>query len=451
MKVSQVWLLLQSSFNTFSRNQPNSSLSALLNMEELQFVVEQLNAEPFNLSIRAVELEQKSNSELLHLLVHIISIVDDGLEVHPSVESEDVVADKITQFLATHKCKLRLTDESNDTPISILYWLLQNHDYLKQRCYLSRFLLPIVVPEEYLHESDSNLGELLESVRDLQAEFIERHKEFERARSSSGPSPTALKQEINKLVKEKQQLKERLQREQNLMRGNDKIKALLKETRHLRQSEDDEIKLLSQREDQLERASVAKQRLEQVQHLSGILRVLKESASIDQMDTSVVDYERKLVELELKMHRSCNSSTDTVQMEDAVLALEDELERKLSELDKVTQHGLDLNKLRTFRQVSWSVHFISSWLYLYSLSHSPIIVSTSMLPVQSCTRHNKNLSQKRQTRALQPHIYSQHFIETSLRRAMSNLNNSVPICPAKRTYFIRLRRKLKPLKKRMPN
>eukprot|EP00956_Cyclotella_meneghiniana_P006489 scaffold8511_cov71-Cyclotella_meneghiniana.AAC.1 len=65
-------------------------------MEELQFVVEQLNAEPFNLSIRAVELEQKSKTELLHLLVHVISIIGDDLEDNSSVESKEVLADKIT-------------------------------------------------------------------------------------------------------------------------------------------------------------------------------------------------------------------------------------------------------------------------------------------------------------------------------------------------------------------
>eukprot|EP00956_Cyclotella_meneghiniana_P018867 scaffold31779_cov42-Cyclotella_meneghiniana.AAC.2 len=143
------------------------------------------------------------------------------------------------------------------------------------------------------------------------------------------------------------------------MRGNDKIKKLLEETRHLRQSEDDEINLLSQREDQLELVSLAKQRFEQVQHLSGMLHVLKEAGSVDQMDTLVIDYERKLVELELKIDSRNNFNSSTInQMEGAALALEDELERKLLELDEVPHHGLDLNKLRMFQQVSWGLDLL---------------------------------------------------------------------------------------------
>ena len=262
--------------------------------DNLQFIVKRLNAEPFNLSVRAVEIEQKSSDELLQLLGDIVSLLQNDTKGNVLEEPKDVQVKQITQFLTLHKYKLLPQDESELTKLSddiangqechrILHWMVSNYEYLKTRCYLSQFLMPIEVP---LENSDSDLSEMAATYRDLQGEFVETHKEYRRIGASSGPSASELIEAIKQMETEKQQLMERLQREKNHVRGNAKLEHLLKETSRLRIGQDDGIRLQEQKKEQEDLMSSAKRRLEQVRHLSNVIKEVSSTndSTIEGMD-----------------------------------------------------------------------------------------------------------------------------------------------------------------------
>ena len=78
-------------------------------------------------------------------------------------------------FLMTHKCKHLPSDDDGftrkETIYSVLHWVLSEDENLRKRKYLSRYLMPIDVPMEYLTmQTNEKLEELLEAKRGLQEE-----------------------------------------------------------------------------------------------------------------------------------------------------------------------------------------------------------------------------------------------------------------------------------------
>jgi intraflagellar transport protein 81 len=358
-------------------------------MDDLNFIVQRLNSEPFNLSIRAVEFEEKAPDELLQLLIDIVSSLDDRVKADVSVESKDEVFERLFHFLSMHKYKL-LSHEFHPAEwmdgigkgqhtVSILCWVLRNYDNLKKRVYLANYLQPINVPEEYLNQSDSNLAELVETYNDLQADFVDLHKEFERVSSSNGPSANDLLRDLDKMKAEKHRLVERLEREHKQARGNTKFELLLKEVSRLRELNDKEIGLYEQRQQQHDIMSLAKKRLEQVHLLSNTLQdVSNDPSEIEKaINHSIIEYEKKIAqrhnEIELKIVQTDNSHQDCEEINKTVVNLEDELERKLSELDELKQE-FDLEKLRPFQQV---ITFVSDICSIIQTVLTAFIISSA--------------------------------------------------------------------------
>lgn len=342
-------------------------------MEELQYVAQRLNAEPFNLTIRAVELEQKPPNELLQLLIDAVSLLEEDpkANVNVSTEPNDVILDKLIHFLTIHKCKILPTNDEElkewtesikngqSENISLLYWLLSNYEHLKKRCYLSNYLMPINVPQEYL-ESDPNLAELLETYQDLQKEFISTHKEYSLV-SASTISATELSDGRKQMGTEKKQLKEKLQYEQTQIRGNDDFELLLDETSKLRYQMDEEIRLIDQQNEQQQHLSAAKKRLEQVSSTDNALKNIgNDPSSVDELLQKLVfDHETRIAqkrhELELLTQSTTQMRTSRQGIEDieaVAIELEEKLERKLVEFDEASQQSFSLEKLRSFQQVS---------------------------------------------------------------------------------------------------
>ncbi len=78
-------------------------------------------------------------------------------------------------FLITHKCKCLPNDKDGfskkEALYPILYWILSEYENLRKRTYLSRYLMPVDVPAEYLSmQSSGNLDELLDAYKELQEE-----------------------------------------------------------------------------------------------------------------------------------------------------------------------------------------------------------------------------------------------------------------------------------------
>ena len=301
-------------------------------MDDLQFIVERLNAEPFNLSIRAVDFEKRTD-ELLQLLFDVISNLDKKVNVDVSADPQSLIVERLNQFLTLHKCEVLPSNEceleewlhgilNGKNVVKIFYWFLRDYERLKKRCYLEPYLSPIEVPQEYLHQSDSNsnLIELLETYHDLQNCFIETHKEYESA-ISKGLSGAELERNIMQMDNEKQILLERLRKEQNQTKRSPEFES---ETRRFRQGQDEEKRLLKQKQDQLLVMSSAQQKLEQVQKFLQNSLNLNTSDELDEMLKFLIGSQSKINQLELNAQVKINR--DSVKEMDATAI---DLEEKL--------------------------------------------------------------------------------------------------------------------------
>eukprot|EP00804_Cyclotella_cryptica_P017906 CCRYP_001277-RA/>CCRYP_001277-RA protein AED:0.02 eAED:0.02 QI:30/1/1/1/1/1/3/119/640 len=332
-------------------------------MEDLQFIVQRLNAPPFNITVRAVDFEQKTPDELLKVISDVVASLD---------PPKDQGMEELIHFL----CQLLRSEESEQViewskgllngehTIRILHWLLSNFEHLQTRCYLAKFLMPLDVPQEYLHPANSKLAQMAEAYRELQAEFVEVHKEYERFKSSCR-SASSLTHDTKQLELEKRQLLDRLELENNQVKGNIKFEQLLKETSKMRQGQDDEIRLGEQRVKQYQRMNSAKQRLAQVRHLCDIVRCSSIDSTLDQILEKLEEglnnsihyldtiYSRRS-KLELKLlqvTKIFESSQDARELEEMESELEETLEHKLSELHHQNFHYKQhLEKLQTFQQ-----------------------------------------------------------------------------------------------------
>jgi hypothetical protein len=97
------------------------------------------------------------------------------LKADVRASSREEVVDEMRLFLMTHKCKCLPSDEDGfrkkDKIYPVLHWVLSEYENLRKRTYLSRYLMPVDVPMEYLTtQTNGNLEELVEAYKQLQEE-----------------------------------------------------------------------------------------------------------------------------------------------------------------------------------------------------------------------------------------------------------------------------------------
>jgi intraflagellar transport protein 81 len=182
-------------------------------MEKIAFIVDRLNMPPFNKGYNTMtEFDSKSSLELLDVCCEIIVAIDpdQGDLIHDTTENR---VTRVIQFLTLMKFSVsdeQMEDFQNllmsgdkETLNSIAHWCLQRFDSLQKRAYLSKFLMPIDIPAEFLN--DDLLSSLSGHLKELQAEFKNVHKAADKVQSS-GARPVELKAEITQLEQEHLQL-----------------------------------------------------------------------------------------------------------------------------------------------------------------------------------------------------------------------------------------------------
>ena len=121
-------------------------------MDDLQFIVGRLAEDPFNLNIRAVDLDEKTPEEHLQLLNDVLASLNSDLKADVRVPPREDVLEQMIHFLLIHKCQLLPGDEEEryrwieesiregqkDTIFKLLHWALSNYEQLKKRCYLGK-------------------------------------------------------------------------------------------------------------------------------------------------------------------------------------------------------------------------------------------------------------------------------------------------------------------------
>lgn len=153
---------------------------------DLQFIIGRLNEPPFNKAIRAVDFDEKTPDQHLQIVNDVFASLDADMKADVRVVPREDVVEQMLQFLMVHKCQLipggeverldwieGISRAEKKTLFPIFHWLLSDYENLRKRTYLSRYLMPVDVPSEYLMQNNGNVEELLDAYKELQAEFVE--------------------------------------------------------------------------------------------------------------------------------------------------------------------------------------------------------------------------------------------------------------------------------------
>jgi len=238
-------------------------------MSEIQFIVQKLKQEPFNMRLSLVAFDEKSNFEILELLHDVFKEIDPFR--HGSVdfkrESDD---DRTERFMRTleilkfrfpyedlerYRASLRKGERAVVYPI--LYWALSNFKSHSKRAYLSRFLLKLDIPQDYLQ--DEALSVAAQQLSSLQNEFISAHRQVDELRKNQ-LAPQELRGEITQLEQEKNQLEDKIERMKDKTANEPGFQELLQVTSTLRKEQEEESKLHERKRDQNNALAAAERR-----------------------------------------------------------------------------------------------------------------------------------------------------------------------------------------------
>jgi len=341
---------------------------------DLQFIVGKLREDPFNLIIRAVDFDGKTPDEHLQVVNDVLSSLDADIKADVRIEPRDDVVERMLQFLLIHKCQLVPSSEierlewidgirngQKRTLFPILHWVLSDYENLRKRTYLSRYLIPIDVPSEYLMQNNGNIEELLDAYKEMQAEFVESHKQYELVTANLDRPTSDIKNGIKQMEVEEQQLLDRLQREHAQTINNPIFERLLVDASNMRKQQDREIILDEQKREQLQSLAANKQLENQTRRMLDIIvsceakpseSILTElehesQKSVGHLESNVMQKRHvvELVLLQAEKESFIDKTEDDVEyLMEMSAQLEDMLTKKRGELKKL---GNPVGKLST--------------------------------------------------------------------------------------------------------
>ncbi|KAA0147941.1 hypothetical protein FNF27_06097 [Cafeteria roenbergensis] len=230
----------------------------------VQKIVAGLNAPPFEKKLSLVTFDELSPSELLQLLNDVFAHLDEAHKIDVRDEPPEIGGPRMLQFLKVLKVSVPSDPDSQAAFQSallagdrgrvypVLQYVLDRLDILKKRAYVAKFLLPVPIPPEYVH--DETTQTLLEQLGDLQEEFRETHKALDAMRAD-GSDPAELKREISQLESERRQLLERIEGLKKKTGSLSGFAAIFEATSNLRKEQEEEAKLADRLADQ--RAALA--------------------------------------------------------------------------------------------------------------------------------------------------------------------------------------------------
>ncbi|KAI4899499.1 hypothetical protein NFI96_011496 [Prochilodus magdalenae] len=189
--------------------------------EQLKFIVEQLNREPFKKSFNLITFDSLEPMQLLQTLNDVLAEIDSKQAIDIREEMPEQTAKRMFTLLGllkyrppggfsdTSSFRQGLVMGSKPVIHPILHWLLQRVPELKKRAYLARFLVKLDVPGEFL--TDDVISETYHQYEELVEGFKTYHKECEQLRNS-GFSTAEIRRDIAAMEEEKDQLIKRVER-----------------------------------------------------------------------------------------------------------------------------------------------------------------------------------------------------------------------------------------------
>lgn len=242
--------------------------------EQLKFIVEQLNREPFKKSFNLITFDSLEPMQLLQILNDVLAEIDPKQAIDIREEMPEQTAKRMFALLRMLKYKppggisevssfrQGLVTGSKPVVHPILHWLVQRIPELKKRAYLARFLVKLEVPAEFLQ--DDIIAETYHQYEELVETFKNLHKECEQLKSS-GFSTAEIRRDIVAMEEEKDQLIKRVERLKKRVEGVSNHQRMLELARQLRVEKEREESLAHQKQEQKNQLFQAEQRLQRAQ------------------------------------------------------------------------------------------------------------------------------------------------------------------------------------------
>ncbi|XP_073675085.1 intraflagellar transport protein 81 homolog [Garra rufa] len=242
--------------------------------EQLKFIVEQLNREPFKKNFNLITFDSLEPMQLLQILNDVLAEVDPKQAIDIREEMPEQTAKRMFTLLGMMKYKppggmaevssfrQGLVIGSKPVVHPILHWLLQRIPELKKRAYLARFLVKLEIPAEFLQ--DDIIAETYHQYVELVEGFKNIHKECEQLKSS-GFSTAEIRRDIVAMEEEKDQLIKRVERLKKRVEAVSNHQRMLDLARQLRVEKEREDSLAHQKQEQKNQLFQAEQRLQRCQ------------------------------------------------------------------------------------------------------------------------------------------------------------------------------------------
>uniref|UniRef100_A0A3B3DY29 Intraflagellar transport protein 81 homolog n=1 Tax=Oryzias melastigma TaxID=30732 RepID=A0A3B3DY29_ORYME len=238
--------------------------------EQLKFIVEQLNKEPFRKNFNLVMFDSLEPMQLLQVFNDVLAEIDPKQSIDIREEMPEQTLKRMTLLLGMLKYKppdnmadvktfqQGLVTGSKSVIHPILHWLLQRVPDLKKRAYLARFLVKLEVPAEFLH--DDIISDTYSQYEELVESFKMYHKQCEQLRTS-GFSTAEIRRDISAMEEEKDQLIKRVERLKKRVESVSSHQRMLEQARQLRVEKEREESLAHQKQQQKNQLFQAEQRV----------------------------------------------------------------------------------------------------------------------------------------------------------------------------------------------
>ncbi|KAG7332651.1 hypothetical protein KOW79_004485 [Hemibagrus wyckioides] len=322
--------------------------------EQLKFIVEQLNREPFKKNFNLITFDSLEPMQLLQVLNDVLAEIDSKQALDIREEMPEQTVKRMFTLLGMLKYKPAggfsdvssfrqgLVTGSKPVVHPILHWLLQRVPELKKRAYLARFLVKLDVPTEFL--ADEVISEVYHQYEELVEGFKNYHKECEQLRNF-GLSAAEIRRDISAMEEEKDQLIKRVERLRKRVESVSNHQRMLEVASQLRVEKEREESLAHQKQEQKNQLFQAEQRRQRCQLQ---LKDLRQAAADAKPESLVKRLEEEIkfnsymasdkLPKELERIRSKVRYLQKVASEPAMGHAElDELEEKIKELNQMNQ------------------------------------------------------------------------------------------------------------------
>uniref|UniRef100_A0A8C5LJC6 Intraflagellar transport protein 81 homolog n=1 Tax=Leptobrachium leishanense TaxID=445787 RepID=A0A8C5LJC6_9ANUR len=243
--------------------------------DQLKFIVEKLNKEPFRKNYNLITFDSLEPMQLLQVLNDVVAEIDPKHSVDIREEMPDQTVKRMLNILGILKYKppantgdmsafrQGLVIGSKPVIHPLLHWLLQKTNELKKRAYLSRFLVKLEIPAEFLQ--DDIVAETSKQYEELMENFKILHKDCEQLKSS-GLSTAEIRRDISAMEEEKDQLIKRVERLKKRVETVQSHQRMLEIARQLRLEKEREEYLGGQRQTLRNQLDSAELKLQRAQH-----------------------------------------------------------------------------------------------------------------------------------------------------------------------------------------